>query len=217
VQNVSVCNLEISLTMSFPKALLLIAVSAVTIGCSATDTTSANSGLAKAAYSNFLVIGIAGSYDSRAHFERTAVSGLRAEGAAASAYHVVVGGNKPINRESVQAAIQSGGFDAVVVTRALDTDTDVGARSAVTGTKVTRKDGGVLNMFRYDYEEMNEPLDIQINTRVTFATELYDAASEELVWSNESESRKFDNVGLLIEDTAATVVRLLERNDFIGR
>jgi len=188
-------------------------------GCAATSSTGSGSGQTSElrSYSNFLVIGVAGSYDSRAQFERSAVSGLRAEGSAASAYHVVVGGNKPINRESVQAAIQSGDFDAVVVTRALNTDTDVGARSAVTGTKVTRKDGGILDMFRYDYEEMNEPLAIQVNTRVTFAVELYDAVSEQLVWSEESVSRKSDNVGLLIDETAATVVKLLERNDFIAR
>jgi hypothetical protein len=188
-------------------------------GCATPSSTNSGAGqeTESGPFSNFLVIGVAGSYASRAQFERSVVSGLRAEGSSASPYHVVVGGNKPISRESVQAAIQSGGFDAVVVTRALDTDTDVGARSAVTGAKATRKDGGVLNMFRYDYEEMNEPLAIQVDTRVTFATELYDAATEELVWSNESESRKFDNAGLLIDDTAATVVRLLERNDFIGQ
>lgn len=203
--------------MSLPKVLLLIAVSAVATGCAATSTTSAKPGLAKVSYSNFLVIGVAGDYTNRAYFERKVVSGIRTEGSSASAFHVVAGGNKPVTREVVMEAIETGGFDAVVVSRVLDTATDLDVKSTVTGTKVTRKDGGVLDLFRYDYEDFDEPMSIDLNTEVTFATELYDATSEQLVWSTDSTGPRSDNIGILIDETAATVVKQLDRNNFIGQ
>ncbi|MDX2410794.1 MAG: hypothetical protein QNK16_01955 [Woeseiaceae bacterium] len=205
------------MTVSLPKVLLLIAVSAVATGCAATSTTSASPGLAKVSYSNFLVIGVAGNYTNRAYFERSVVSGIRAKGSSASAFHVVAGGNKPVTSETVGDAIESGGFDAVLVSRVIDTDTDLDVKSAVTGTKVTRKDGGVLDLFRYDYEELDEPLSLELKTKVNIATELYSAASEQKVWSIESVSSATENIGQLIEDAAENVVKRLHRDDLISR
>jgi hypothetical protein len=105
---------------------------------------------------------VAGNYTNRAYFERSVVSGIRAKGSSASAFHVVAGGNKPVTREAVRDAIESGGFDAVLVSRVLDTNTDLDVKSAVTGTKVTRKDGGVVDLFRYDYEELEEPMSLRL-------------------------------------------------------
>jgi hypothetical protein len=204
------------LTTLFQKVLLLLTVVALlTSGCTTTSTQSDLS-TKDASYSNFLVIGVAGDYDSRAQFERSVVSGLRAKGSTASAYYVVVGGNKPVTREAVKEATVSGGFDAVVITRVLDTDTDVDASNTVAGAKATHKDGGVLNLFRYDYEELNEPLAVEFNTRITFSTELFDANSEQLVWSVESTGPRQANIGILIDETAATVVKQLDRNKLIG-
>lgn len=203
--------------MSLPKVLLLIAVSAVATGCAATSTTSASPDLAKLAYSNFLVIGVAGDYNNRAYFERSVVSGIRAKGSSARAFHVVTPGNKPLTREAVKDAIESGGFDAVLVSRVLDTESDLGVKSAVTGTKVTRKDGGVLDLFRYDYEELDEPMSLELKTKVNIATELYSAASEQKVWSIDSVSSATENIGKLIEDAAENVVKRLHRDDLISQ
>jgi len=157
------------------------------------------------------VIGVAGHYDSRAQFERSVVSGIKATGASASAYHVAAGGNKPVTRDLVRDAIARGAFDAVVVTRVLDADSDVTVKSTVTGTKVTRKDGGVLDLFRYDYEELDEPLSLTIDMKITFSTELFSAATETLVWSTESKGPRADHIGELIDDTAESVVKQLDR------
>jgi hypothetical protein len=205
------------LTVSLQKVLLLIAVSAVASGCATTSNTSASPDLAKVAYSNFLVIGVAGDYNNRAYFERSVVSGIKAKGSSARAFHVVAPGNKPVTREAVTEAVASGGFDAVVVTRVLNTDIKIDASNSVAGAKATRKDGSLVNLFRYDYEEINEPLAMEFNTKITFATELYDATSEQLIWSVETTGARQENIGVLIDETAATVVNQLNRNNFIGR
>ena len=205
------------MTVSLPKVLLLIAVSVVATVCAATSTTSASPDLAKVSYSNFLVIGVAGDYTNRAYFERSVVSGIRAKGSSASAFHVVAGGNKPVTRETVKDAIDAGGFDAVLVTRVLDTDSDLDVKGPVTGTKVTRKDGAMMNLFRYDYEDLDEPMSLEVKTKVNIATELYSAASEQKVWSIDSVDSATENIGQLIEDAAENVVKRLDRDDLISR
>lgn len=205
------------MTTLFRKVLLLLTVVALlTSGCTTTST-QPDLSTKDASFSNFLVIGVAGDYDSRAQFERAVVSGLKARGSSASAFYIVTGGNNPVTREAVKEAIVSGGFDAVVVTRVLDIDTEVDAGKSVAGAKVTHKDGGLINLFRYDYEELNEPLAAEFNTRITFTTELYDAASEQLIWSVESTGSRQENIGLLVNETAATVVKQLDRNRFIKK
>lgn len=208
------------MTPLFRKVLLaLIFVGALISGCAATSGSSASSGADESdeRFGNFLVIGVAGDYDSRAQFERMVVSGLKAEGAAARPYHVVAGGNKAPTRDAVLAAIEEHGFDAVVVTRTLDTESDVQVRSTVTGTKVKRKEGGFANLFRYDYEQYDDPLSLTVDMKITFGTELYSAASQSLVWSSETTGPKADNVGILIDETAESVVRQLRRAGKLAR
>ena len=196
---------------------LVLALAATALpGCSSQGG-APDSGPAASAFQNFLVIGVAGDYDSRAQFERMLVSGLRAEGVAARPYHIVVGGNKPLSRDAVLAAIADNDFDAVVITRVVDSESDVNVKSTVTGTEVKRKDGGLANLFRYDYEQYDDPLTLTLDMRVTFGTELYSAASQDLVWTAESTGPKVDNLGLLIDNTAETVVRQLRRARMIGR
>lgn len=200
------------------RLLSALAVCLSLIGGCASSGTSTNTAASTAStFNNILVVGVAGNYDSRAYFERSVVAGLRASGVSAAAYHEVVGGNKPVSREFVRSALSRCACDAVAVTSVMDTDADVNVKSAVTGTKVTRKEGRAMDLFRYDYEDIDEPLTLSIDTKISFSTQLYSAESESVVWSGKAKSRRVDNVGELIDDTAATVVKQLGRTGFLGR
>ena len=113
-------------------------------------TTYSDDAYANSSFNNFLVIVVAGDYNSRAQFERTVVSGLRTEGASAEAYYSVVGGNKPINSDAVLAAVKSGNFDAMLVTRVIDQQMNVDVDSGSAGGKSTNIGGNPLDFFRYE-------------------------------------------------------------------
>ncbi len=205
------------MTSIFQKALFLLAfVAVITSGCTATNTQS-DSKTEDVSFSNFLVIGVAGDYNARAQFERATVSELRKEHASASAYHSVVAGNKPITPEEVRAAVQSGNFDAVLVTRVLDTQTDLKVNKDREETDATPIGGKLVNLFRYDYADYKNPGSVDLKTTVTLATELYSAAAEEIIWSMEHSSKGETNLGLLIDETAATIVTRMDRDDLISR
>lgn len=194
------------------SVLLLLAAAAVS-GCA----TSGESSPAQEKFDNLLVIGIAGTWDSRAQFERGVVSGLRAEGVGARSYIRIAGDPKAPTRDDVLAVIAEYDFDAVLVTRVLDTAASAAERSTTTSPKVTRKDSGFMKLFRYDYEEISDPAGLEFNMEVEFVTELYSAASEEVVWSSQTKAPKSDSVAVLIDESAKLVVRNVRRSGKLAR
>ena len=202
------------------RAIMLASMSILLAACAASTRvakTYSDDAYANSSFSNFLVIGVAGNYSSRAQFERTVVSGLRAEGASASPYYSIVQGNEPISRDAVLGAVQSGSFDAVLVTRVLGQQTDVHVQSGSAATKASTIGGSAINFFRYDYEELNEPVRISFNTTVVLGTELFSSADEKMIWAIESSSTYAASVGVLIDDTATSIVSRLRRDGLISR
>ena len=205
----------ISFLMNAVVALLAVALLA---GCGTTATPSDNPGAsAGPPFGSFLVIGISGDYNSRAQFERQLVGELRRQGAAARAYHAVIGSNQPITPDSVRSALEADAFDAILVTRVLDSDIDVRVKKNRDQTDATPIGGRILNLFRYNYTDYSNPGRIDLKTSVSFAIELYDAAAEEIVWSMESSSRGEKNIGLLIDRTAETIAKRINREKLIAR
>ena len=108
-------------------AFSIVIVSFVLTACGGTDTlrkTFDNPVYTDSSYSDILVIGVAGDYDNRGAFERLMASRIKATGATATASYTVFG-RQPINRIVVSAAVQSRGFDAVLLTRVISHATDM--------------------------------------------------------------------------------------------
>jgi len=205
------------LPVFFRKGSFLLAfVTIFTSGCAATGADSGPQ-MDETSFSNFLVVAVAGNYNSRAQFERATVSELRKKNASASTYHSLVSGNKPITPDDLRTAARSGNFDAVLVTRVLDTQTDLKVIEDREETDATPIGGKLVNLFRYNYSDYKNPGSVDLKTSVTLATELYSVTTEEIVWSMEQTSKGETNLGLLIDETAATVVKRLDRDDLISR
>ena len=189
--------------------LLVLALAGCAAGPSARQT-YADDAYRDAAFRDFLVIGVTGDYNNRAQFERAVVSGLRSAGVAATAYYTLAG------RKAVLAAVEEHGFDAVVVSRVVSQAQAVDVREGSASARATTVGGGPLNLFRYDYEEFNEPGNMNLSLDITLATELFSAADEKMIWAVEHESAGADNVGPLIDDLAAAVVASLVRDGRLG-
>jgi hypothetical protein len=170
----------------------------------------------RAGFNNVLVIAVADDYEARAQFERQVVSGIRANGASATAYYTVVGNNPPVTRTDVQMAVQSRGFDAVLLTRVAKQGSTVAVKGSAPDAQATVRGGNVVDLFRYDYEEFNEPDRVEISSSVTLITELYAAAKEEKVWAIESTSSNYAEVAQLIDAEVKTIVARLKKDQMVG-
>lgn len=167
-------------------------------------------------FGNVLVIGIADDYDARAMFERELVARIRATGTSATAYYTVIGRNPPVTRSDVANAVGERGFDAVLLTRVAAADSDVRLRSGSADTKATTKGGGVLNLFRYDYAELNEPAVVDLESSVQLTTDLYAADEEEVVWSIDTRSSGHATIAELVEAQTTAIARALSRDGLVG-
>ena len=172
---------------------------------------------ADASFSKILVIGVAGSYESRARWERTMASRISSRGASATAYHSVVGRNQEINRNSVTNAVRANQFDAVLLTRVKSQESDVTVKRGASTAKVSRMDDRPIDLFRYDYEVLNNPESINVETTVVLSTELFAAADEKRIWAIESTVSDKENVSYLIEDAINMIVGELDKDRLIGR
>lgn len=200
--------------LSSPVAIGLLAVLSVAL-FGVTPTTAAKSAT-KPTFENFLVVGIAGDYENRSQFERALVSQLRKKGAAASTYHSVVGGNKAVTREDVIAAIEEHGFDAVLAIRRLDGDVEMNVTKSRTETDATTIGGGFVNLFRSDYTDYTTQGSIDLGAKSTIAVELYSAETQEIVYQFDHETKRETNIGLLIDRTAETIAKQLDRQKLLA-
>ncbi|MDJ0909528.1 MAG: hypothetical protein QNI99_10050 [Woeseiaceae bacterium] len=196
--------------------LSFIALAHLVAGCAGTETESRYLVPEEPEFRSFLVVGQAGDYNVRSEFERLVVSELRERGTSATAYHVAAGGDVAITRDSIREAVQQYGLEAVVLTRAISGDIDPQLRTGATDTVATRRDNGLLDLFRYDYEDLRSPntLDLEIST--TIVTEVYDVRAEALVWSGKSSTPPVESIAELVNGAAVSVADLIYDDGLIA-
>ena len=192
--------------------LAYVALSIVICGCSASPQTNQDA----KRFNNLLVIGVGVDYEGRSRFERKLVSDLKAEGVNATALYVAAGGNKPIEREAIKALVEANGYDSVLISRVLSRDSETSQNSGFAGAKAVRKDGGAVNLFRYDYVDLSEPAVLDIKLSIRFSTELFAATDSQRVWAIEAEVSKKDQLEYVINEASETIVRRLKKDKLIG-
>lgn len=198
-----------------PAGLFLIL-----LGCATTSTTVEtldDPAYRDKSFHNFLVVGVAADYDNRAQFERQMVSAIKAAGASATAYYTLVGNNPPTTPEQLNSAISAGSFDAVLLTRVTGQKSEVDVQSGAPNTKVVRESGNFFDLFRYDYEEMNDPEEFEVETTVVVTTELYAAAETKKIWAVQTSSKTSEGAGMLIDGKVKEIMQQLKKERLIGK
>lgn len=196
----------------FASCMLLGACTTPSASVSTATTASG-----EARFSKLLVIGVAESLDSRAQFERSLASELRASGVDAKSMLVVAGGSRPIERQAIEDIVQSGGYDAVLISRPLASGTGMSKHSGAATTKTVRREGSALDLFRYDYEELNEPTTWNVDVSATLLTELYSASSSDKVWTAETRIESKETLEQLVSEASKAIVRQLQKDRLLGR
>ena len=194
---------------------VLVVLSVFLISCAAQTQTAADSRADNRSITNVLVIGVANDYNARAQFERNVVSELKASGMNAAAYYSVVGGNKPIDRASIDKLIASEGFDGVLITKVLNRDTQSTIKTGSTATRATRKEGRAVDLFRYEYQELNEPPTLNIDLTVTISSELFSVTDGEKVWEIEAQISEKEALGDIVAEAVTTVIRRLRKDEYV--
>ena len=197
---------------TFLNSAMILTGAILLSACSTTSTKVTkilhDSDYRKTEYSNILVITVADNYNRRAQFERTVVSGIRQTGAQATAYYTVVGHNPPVSSSAIMNAVRARNFDAVVFTRVKGHSEDIVTKDATPAAQASVVGGNLFDLFRYDYEEYQEPENIRMSTNVVMVTQLYDPADQKNVWAIEINSSDRESTANIIESAAAAIVTM---------
>ncbi len=204
----------------FSKLPFLVAVLAgavVFTGCSSstgTVVTALQPAVGGTLFKNILVIGVANNYEGRAQFERELVSELRAADTTATAMYVAAGDNKSIEQRAIEELVSARGFDAVLISRVVNRSTAAAMKTGSAATKSVRKGGGI-DLFRYDYEEINGPVTVDVDLSIAFTTELFAASDSQKVWAIESSISHKEHLEQIINEAADIIVRGLKKDRLI--
>ena len=167
-------------------------------------------------YQNILVVADTQNYENRAAYERVMSTRLVSSGVAAAPLHQIGGGNRPVDRDVIIEAVRAGGFDAVLYTHTVGSQSSVSTTTGQTTVGANRKSDRVVNLFRYDYEEHADPEYVSLATSAVLITELYAVSSKSKVWEARTDLAERDSPALLIEDAVSLLMGALQRGKLVS-
>ena len=129
-------------------------------------------------YTNVLVVSAAGDRESRIRFERETAELISNEVTDAIPFFAVAGRYSPISRTILNNAVLAREFDAILLVRRQGQERPENAPGRPTGRG--------FDLYRYDYEELNDLQPISVNSTVAFIAELYDTAAARKIWAIDS-------------------------------
>ncbi len=167
-------------------------------------------------YSNVLVLAVAADYNARSRFERSLANALESSSTVAREYYEIAEGDQEVTREKILAAIERFGYDGVIVTQLGSQQRELSIETPTAETKVVRRDDRAVDFFRYDYEILNEPYQINVETEVVLVSDFFNAADAKRIWTAESKVMDKQNIAYLIEDAAAMIARRMRRDGLVA-
>jgi hypothetical protein len=167
-------------------------------------------------FTNVLVVGVHHDGNARRRFESSVASAIREGGTAAAPSLNFMRLADQINRDTLAAIVQREDFDAVLVTRLVDSAQRVENRQGRTVAEAQRRDDIFLaDFFRYDYVEYQDPMVSTTVRSVVLATDVYAVTNEARIWSVESTVLDKTSVYETIAAASRALANALSRDNLI--
>lgn len=130
-----------------------------------------------------LVVAVTPDLNSRRRFEDLLVQRLAGEQTRAWASSRKMDTQAPLQRDTVQQAVDATEAQMVVVTRLVNADLDVRETGERGGVRLRRRHDTPLDFFRYDYEITEHDTYLVPTASVSLSTDAYDVESGKLLYS----------------------------------
>lgn len=192
------------------------------VACKTTQTNFSqsyrNPGYEETVFKKVMVIAVASDQERRKAFEDALTGAIGSQGGAAQASIEVLPHEEQITEDQLHAAIDDGGFDAVLLSRLMSVDKD----TQYTPPKKYNKPRtryypaapawghgyhGFYGFYGTTFAEVHEPGYFDTSTTLTLETNLYSVATDELVWTGRSETIDPES----IEDARASVTQAVAK------
>ena len=200
------------------------------VACTSTATKISqsfrNPGFEETVFEKLFVIGVAPDQEGREAFENAFTAAIVKEGGSAQASSSLLPDTTLLPEEAIHAAIEAGDFDGVLITRLLGVDrktTFTPPRSYYrprtmfyhAGPAWGMGFGGFYGFYGTTFTEQHRPGYFETSKTVRLETNLYSAATNDLVWTAQSETVDPKSVPDLLASMTATVAKRLRSEGFI--
>ena len=202
------------------RTLAILTAAATIVACAApssqtyVDRVARAKELPNAPYSNILIVAIAERGATAREFEEELAARLTDMGVNAIGYHRAAS-RADVKEEVVrQISVEQGSDASLFVTGSL-----VSAQREVTASRTDVqaqvKGGGLVDFFRYDYEEAKTPAKTDYRVNVQFKTDMFDVASENRIYTVESRTDFAETTSEIIISEARELAKRLRKDDMI--
>ena len=221
--------LSFNLSPPLLRMLLPLTAAALILGGCASNTTISSTwhdqNMRNAHYKNVVVVGVSENTDGRMSFEDAIVFDLRGPDTKAWSSSRHMPANQEINEDNVRQLVLDKNADAIIVTKVSKMEvvpvmkggrTDVMEYEQETGAgnlPDTRANAYTTPIFRRD--ETVEPVYMETEYNMALTTDVYSAATGELVYSASSTAKKQETQGQLIDVMSDVIAKRLRADGVI--
>jgi len=204
----------------------LATLSATLLALAACKTTTAtsfsqsyrNPGYEETVFKRLLIIGIAPDPDGRRAFEDALAAAIATQGGSAAPSYTLLPNDEKLSEDELHAVIADNGVDGVLITRLLSVDkskeytppktySNPETRYYPAGWGYGYGYGGFYGFYGTTYAEVHEPGYFDTSTTLKIESNLYSVATNELVWTGQSETIDPDS----IDDARASVTQAVAK------
>lgn len=163
-----------------------------------------------------LAVAVTPELNSRRRFEDLMVQRVNSENTRAWASSRKMDTQAPLERATVQEAIDGTGAQIVIVTRLVNADLDVRETGERGSVRIRRRHDTPLDFFRYDYEITERDIYLVPTASVSLSTDAYDVRSGKLLYSVDTVIPPRETRLEIMSEAAQAIADRLRRDGLIN-
>ncbi len=166
-------------------------------------------------YERLLVVAISSDYNQQQQFENEIVQSLRREQVKATPGYTHLDTSGGLLQNDIDRVGIAVGADGILITHVVSLDTSFENVEGRTEIESTCRGGDPVDFFLYDHKVIREPDSVKMAHTVTVVTNLYDAGSQDRVWTIQSTCFEKTSMSAVLMEEASAIVRQLRIDQLI--
>ena len=170
--------------------------------------------LPNAPYERVLIVATAARASSAREFEEVLAKELSNDRTYAFGYHRAAS-RADVKEEVVRSIAEQQNADAILVVTARLVNAERDASTERTDVQAEVKGGGLVDFFRYDYQEYTSPPSADYRVNVQVQTDMFDVASEDRIYTVESRTDFAETTSEIILGEAEELAKRLRKDKLV--
>ena len=172
-------------------------------------------GRASKTYERLLVVDISSDHSQQQRFENEIVLQLRREQVDAIPSYTHLDASDGLLQDDINRVAEAVGADGILVTHIASVDSSIDIVEGRQEIESTCRGGDPVDYFLYDHKVIREPDSVKLALTVIVITNLYDAGSQDRVWTIQSTCFEKTSMSAVLLEEAIAIVRQLRIDQLI--